>query len=221
MTSSVDEILNGPDYFYCLHYKARMKKSCCIRRQAYRDDTRVRQNPNRALALNLVIDGCFNCAQGAEIKEEMLMASKRGVCVECGKERSLPANGKCWTCNGYSYKKAEKKRPVDLPAEMSADKVKRLEDIKMKLQARIRRSAAPVKDLTTTELPDPLPIAKIENEGTSILTPNPRIILLDFNLPENEHLYEPWLKYSRSHRRGPGDQAMMAVEEILTGEGMI
>jgi hypothetical protein len=56
MTSSVDEILNGPDYFYCLHYKARMKKSCCIRRQAYRDDTRVRQNPNRALALNLVID---------------------------------------------------------------------------------------------------------------------------------------------------------------------
>lgn len=30
-----------------------------------------------------------------------------------------------------------------------------------------------------------------------------------------------WVKYGRSHRRGPGDQAMMIVEELLTREGLL
>lgn len=217
MTTSVDEILNGPDYFFCEHYKARMKKSCCIQRQAYRDDVKARQNPNTPLAPNLVADGCTNCAQGAKIREEMNMPSKKGICMNCGKERSLPANDKCWKCNGYGQKKEsggghkveKKQKPV--PAEMPPEKVKRLEDIKENLRARIRGAVAR----------DPLPIAKIEGEAATLLSPDPRIVLLDFTLPENADLYEPWVKYGRTHRRGPGDQAMMAVEQILTNEGLI
>jgi hypothetical protein len=48
-----------------------------------------------------------------------------------------------------------------------------------------------------------------------------RIVLLDFTLPENYDLYEPWMKYCRSHRRTPGDQVMMVVEEILTKDGLL
>jgi hypothetical protein len=212
MTTSVDDILNGPDYFYCEHYKARMKKSCCIQRQAYRDDVKVRQNPNTPLAPNLVADGCTNCAQGAQIREEMNMPSKKGICMNCGKERSLPANDKCWKCNGYGQqKKSGEKKQKPVPAEMPPEKVKRLEDIKENLRARHRAAFAC----------DPLPIAKIEGQAATLLSPDPRIVLLDFTLPENADLYEPWLKYGRSHRRGPGDQAMMAVEQILFKEGLL
>lgn len=234
MTTSVDDILNGPDYFYCEHYKARMKKSCCIQWQAYRDDTKARQNPNTPLAANLVADGCFNCAVGAQIREEMNMPSKKGTCMNCGKERSLPANDKCWKCNGYGQKasgggrKVEKKqKPAGVPAEMAPEKVKRIENIKTNLQARIRKSVARAnedKAKAEKQLPDPLPIVKIEGMAgvsASVLTPDPRIVLLDFTLPENADLYEPWVKYGRTHRRGPGDQAMMAVEQILMNEGLI
>lgn len=225
MTTSVDDILNGPDYFFCEHYKARMKKSCCIQRQAYRDDVKVRQNPNTPLAPNLVADGCTNCAQGAKIREEMNMPSKKGICMNCGKERSLPANDKCWKCNGYGQKKEsggghkveKKQKPV--PAEMPPEKVKIL---KSKLRARLAEKLAE-KDsaIDVNKLPDPLPVAIIDREAAQLLSPDPRIVLLDFTLPENEHLYQAWVKYGRSHRRGPGDQAMMAVEQILSSEGLV
>lgn len=48
------------------------------------------------------------------------------------------------------------------------------------------------------------------------------LVILDFNLAENKHLLEPWTEYCRkSHRRNPADQAMMAIEQILTNEGLI
>lgn len=77
MTTSVDDILNGPDYFFCEHYKARMRKQICIDRQAHREDIRARQNPNTALAADLETVGCSNCAQGAQIREEIDMGQKR------------------------------------------------------------------------------------------------------------------------------------------------
>ena len=221
MTISVDEILNGPDYFFCEHYKARMKKSCCIQRQAYRDDVKVRQNPNTPLAPNLVADGCTNCAQGAKIREEMNMPSKKGICMNCGKERSLPANDKCWKCNGYGQKKESGGGQSDMEKKQ---KPASETPSKEKLKARIRGAVARVnerKAAAKNPLPDLLPIAKIEGQAVTLLSPDPRIVLLDFTLPENADLYEPWVKYGRTHRRSPGDQAMMAVEQILTNEGLI
>lgn len=224
MTTSVDEILNGPDYFFCEHYRARMKKSCCIQRQAYRDDVKVRQNPNTPLAPNLVADGCTNCAQGAQIREEMNMPSKKGICMNCGKERSLPANDKCWKCNGYGQKKESGGgRKVEKKPKPAAQSEAAPQEANEKLKARIRGAVAGVNErkAAAERLPDPLPIAKIEGQAATLLSPDPRIVLLDFTLPENADLYEPWVKYGRSHRRGPGDQAMMIVEELLTREGLL
>ncbi len=223
MTTSVADILNGPDYFFCEHYRARMKKTCCIQRQAYRDDTKARQNPNTPLAPNLVADGCTNCAQGAQIREEMNMPSKKGICMNCGKERSLPANDKCWKCNGYGQKASGGGRKVEKKAKEQPPAVETPPDQSENLKARIRGAVARVNERKAAkkQLPDPLPIAKIEDGKATLLSPDPRIVLLDFTLPENADLYEPWLKYGRSHRRGPGDQAMMAVEQILTNEGLL
>jgi hypothetical protein len=49
----------------------------------------------------------------------------------------------------------------------------------------------------------------------------PGIVPLDFTLEENKHLLEPLTKYGRRFRRGPAEQAMMVVEELLTKEGLI
>jgi hypothetical protein len=103
---------------------------------------------------------------------------------------------------GIRAAKAKKAKASGVPAEMPPEKVKILKEIK-------------------TTLPDPLPIAKIEGQAITLLSPDPRIVLLDFTLDENADLYEPWVNFGRSHRRAPGDQAMMAVEEILTKEGLI
>ncbi len=221
MTISVDDILNGPDYFYCEHYRARMSKQCCIARQE-----KARQDP-KAASPNLNMISCLDCAQGLEIKEEVNMASKRGICAGCGKERSLMAHGKCWKCNGYIYgpkrssssgMKAEKNlKPAEVPAEIPPEKVKK------KLRSRLAQKMAEKVTTSTIivdRLPDPLPIAKIQGRD-ALLSPDPRIVLLDFTLPENYDLYEPWMKYCRSHRRTPGDQAMMVVEEILTKDGLL
>lgn len=49
-----------------------------------------------------------------------------------------------------------------------------------------------------------------------VLAPkDPRIVIMDFTLEENRHLYEPWVAYGRRSRRGPGDQAMQLIEETL------
>lgn len=112
----------------------------------------------------------------------------------------------------------EKKKPV--PAEMSPDKVK---TIKTKLQARLAEKLAE-KDsaVDARKLPDPLPIAIVDREAAQLLMPDPRMVVLDFTLEENQHLFEAWVRYCRkSHRRAPGDQAMMAVEQILSSEGLI
>jgi len=153
-------------------------------------------------------------------REEMNMASKKGICMNCGKERSLPANDKCWKCNGYDYKgknKAAKQKPAGVPAEMAPEKVKM---IKTKLRHRLAEKIEKKEATSTPAKPeriwqDPRPIREPFGE------PDHRVVILDFTLPENAGLYEPWVKYGRSHRRGPGDQAMMAVEQILTNEGLI
>lgn len=217
--TSVDAILNGPDYFYCEHYRARLKKQNCIARQDAENNVKARQNPNTALAPNLQTMGCAGCAQGAQIREEMNMPSKKGICAGCGKERTLLAHEKCFSCNGYGENKkkasgggkVEKKAP-SVPAEMPPEKVKMRKEIKTKIRARQAEKVAAV---------DPLPIAVIEGKVATLLSPDPRIVILDFTLPENADLYEPWVKYGRSHRRNPGDQAMMAVEQILTNEGIL
>jgi len=221
MTTSVDEILNGPDYFFCEHYRARMKKQACIARQENEINLRARQNPNTHLAPNLQTIGCMDCAQGAQIREEMDMASKRGICMNCGKERSLPANDKCWKCNGYGKKKMEgKHKQAGIPDGMLPEKI---EMIKTKLRS--NRYGKPEEKTPTPaaalDKPDPLPIASIAGLSASLLSPDPRIVILDFTVPNNVNLYEPWVKYASSHRRTPGDQAMMAIEEILTQEGLL
>jgi hypothetical protein len=103
---------------------------------------------------------------------------------------------------GIRAAKAKKAKATGVPAEMPPAKVKMVKEIKPKL-------------------PDPLPIAKIDGQAAALLSPDPRIVILDFTLTENADLYEPWVKFGRSHRRAPGDQAMMAVEDILTKEGLI
>lgn len=228
---NVDDILNGPDYFTCEHYSVRMNKKGCIDRQDREEDIRSRQNPNTVLAHNLQHGGCANCAQGAQIREEMSMPSRRGICVKCKKERALPAKDMCYGCLGYGQnkktasgggRKVEKKpKPASVPAEMSPEKVKRLKELKTKIRARLAEKVSEKEAVAVNKLPDPLPIAKIEGEAAILLSPDLRIVILDFSLPENADLFEPWLKYGRSHRRCAGDQAMMAVEEILTKEGLI
>lgn len=69
--------------------------------------------------------------------------------------------------------------------------------------------------LSTLNLPDPPDVVM------SITPEDPRIVLIDFSLEENKHLLEPWKKYARTHRRGPGDQATMLIEDLLTNEGLI
>jgi len=151
-----------------------------------------------------------------EQAERMDMPSKRGICAGCGKERTLLAHGKCWKCNGYGQKKAKKQKPAGVPAELAPEKVK---FIREKIRAAGKKSTTSA--VVVDKLPDPLPIAEIKGEAAALISPDPRIVLLDFTLPENADLYDTWVKYSRSHRRGPDDQAMMAIEEILTNEGLI
>jgi len=102
------------------------------------------------------------------------------------------------------------------PAETQLEKVT---FIKEKIRAAGKKSTTSA--VVVDKLPDPLPIAEIKGEAATINSPDPRIVILDFTLEENRNLYEPWVKFGRSHRRGPGDQAMMAVEEILRNEGLI
>jgi len=217
MTTSVDDILNGPDYFYCEHYRARMKRQACIARQE-----KARHDPKEGKAPNLKMTGCMDCPQGLQIREEMNMASKRGICAGCGKERSLVAHGKCWKCNGYIYGTKKVSSDGGMEKKQHPDAEKR-EQLKTKIRARLAKKCAEkasASAIVIDKLPDPLPIAKIQGQA-ALLSPDPRIVLLDFTLPENYDLYEPWMKYCRSHRRTPGDQVMMVVEEILTKDGLL
>jgi len=150
------------------------------------------------------------------------MASKRGICAGCGKERSLAAHGKCWKCNGYIYGTKKVSSDGGMEKKQHPDAEKR-EQLKTKIRARLAKKCAEkasASAIVIDKLPDPLPIAKIQGQA-ALLSPDPRIVLLDFTLPENYDLYEPWMKYCRSHRRTPGDQVMMVVEEILTKDGLL
>lgn len=99
------------------------------------------------------------------------------------------------------------------------------EQLKTKIRARLAKKCAEkasASAIVIDKLPDPLPIAKIQGQA-ALLSPDPRIVLLDFTLPENYDLYEPWMKYCRSHRRTPGDQVMVekAIEQCDTEYGYV
>jgi hypothetical protein len=62
MNQTVEDILNGPDYFLCERYNVRMKKAECIRRQTTPD--------RNSYEIDHTFTCCKNCGQGADVKEE-------------------------------------------------------------------------------------------------------------------------------------------------------
>lgn len=62
MNSTIEEILNGPDYFSCEKYHARMKKILCVEKQA---------GPQAGFDIDYANSMCKECAQGIEIKGEV------------------------------------------------------------------------------------------------------------------------------------------------------
>ena len=55
MDQSIEEILNGPDYFYCEKYHARMKKVLCVEKQA---------GPQAGFDIDYANSMCKECAHG-------------------------------------------------------------------------------------------------------------------------------------------------------------
>lgn len=59
------------------------------------------------------------------------------------------------------------------------------------------------------------PFVRSDDFHMALAPKDPRIVIMDFTLEENRHLYEPWVAYGRRSRRGPGDQAMQLIEDTL------
>jgi len=117
----------------------------------------------------------------------------------------------------------KKQRPAIIVHDSEAHASAARETVRGKLRTGLRKAAAPT--VVINKLPGPPSLSEIKEDVALLMAPlisqDPRIVLLDFTLQENAHLYEPWVKYGRSNRRGPGDQAMMIVEELLTREGLL
>lgn len=62
MGQSIEDILNGPEYFLCEKYKARMKKVLCVEKQA---------GPQVGYDIDYASTMCRDCAQGIEIRGEI------------------------------------------------------------------------------------------------------------------------------------------------------
>ncbi len=62
MDQSIEDILNGPDYFLCDRFKTRMKKVRCVEKQA---------GPQAGFEIDYADTMCRDCAQGIEIKGEV------------------------------------------------------------------------------------------------------------------------------------------------------
>lgn len=129
MGMAAEDILNGPEYFYCERHKLRMKKEHCVEWQT----------PGaKPFALDKSIVECANCEQGKKIKRLMIgdgrlaienhkstinnhksirgekMATK--MCNRCEKEPAMlrksgrVVNGLCRGCHGETRNQGKGKR---------------------------------------------------------------------------------------------------------------
>jgi len=165
--------------------------------------------------------------------------AKKGICINCGKERTLPANDKCARCNGYIYKRAKKesgvrrkpgRKPKDqkpaAPAtrEQVALAPEKVEEIKTRIRtAAAEKKAAKGIRVGLMTKPEVVAQDKAAFAAHMAQAKDERLlVILDFTLTENKHLLEPWTAYCRKNfRRSPGDQAMQLIEETLKAASAI
>src|SRR5512137_1947815 len=173
------------------------------------------------------------------------------ICGKCESESTYYESGglACMKCGNRSpsrwgfHRKDEEIKPPEPIEEYTGPALEDEEEINMgkmrtpeqrqRIAAGIRAAMARKKAGFAAPAADSKPnstAATAEPKSGKVEIPNiryaltpedPHHVLLDFALEENKHLLEPWTKYARTHRRGPGDQVMMAVEEILTNEGLL
>ncbi len=67
---TVDEILNGPDFFTCERFKTRMLKKRCVERQE--DDHPLQSEEFITSEIGLSIEVCKTCEQGKRIRDEII-----------------------------------------------------------------------------------------------------------------------------------------------------
>ena len=132
--TDIDEILNGPDYFYCDFYRCRLSRAICRKRQT----TGIEYEYNHLR----IPEGCIDCAQGQTIKNggsvtmettteqtgtdqtEPKKTRKQyhyiAPCKNCG--RNLPNQGKglCGGCRSV----AKTAPPEQLEAALAAAKIR-------------------------------------------------------------------------------------------------
>jgi len=67
VADSAEEILNGPDYFFCEKYKSWMSKRACVKRQ--NKDHQVYSSFVETFPINMSLARCEGCEQGMAIKQ--------------------------------------------------------------------------------------------------------------------------------------------------------
>lgn len=138
------------------------------------------------------------------------MASKRGICGQCGKERSLVAHGKCYTCNGYDKPK-EKQGKFAPGVELPPPKI----TVKPEVMEARRKEIAERAERANTPLP-PKPMDGKAHGIPEFKDMNPYAgPTVTFKTEVDNALFNKIAERARRNRREVGDEMLVLAEIAL------